>query len=76
VGEMRNEYKILAGKSEGMKALGRSGPRWRDNIKIDQKKYVGVCVLDSCGSGYEEMVSSCEHGNELSSIIEGGEFFK
>jgi hypothetical protein len=33
--ETRNAYKILAGKSEGNRSLGRSRRRWVDNIKTD-----------------------------------------
>jgi len=32
-GEMRNEYKILVGKPEGMSSLGRPRHRWEDNIR-------------------------------------------
>jgi hypothetical protein len=35
MGEMRNAYKILVGKSEGKRPLGGPGRRWEDNIKID-----------------------------------------
>jgi hypothetical protein len=35
---MRNGYKILVGKSEGKRHLGRLWCRWEDNIKIDLKK--------------------------------------
>jgi hypothetical protein len=31
--DMRNTYRILVGKPERKKPLGR--PRWRDNIKMD-----------------------------------------
>jgi hypothetical protein len=34
-GEKRNAYRILVGKPEGKKLLGRSRRRWVDNIKID-----------------------------------------
>jgi hypothetical protein len=34
MGEMRNAYKILVGKPEGKKPLGRPKRRWMDNIKI------------------------------------------
>jgi hypothetical protein len=30
--------------------------------------------LDSCGSGQELVAGFCEHGNEPSSSIKGGEF--
>jgi hypothetical protein len=33
--EMRNAYRILAGKTEGKKPLGRPRRRWVDSIKID-----------------------------------------
>jgi hypothetical protein len=31
----RNVYRILVGKPEGRKPLGRPRCRWEDNIKID-----------------------------------------
>jgi hypothetical protein len=34
-GETRNAYRILVGKPEGKRPLGRPGRRWVDNIKID-----------------------------------------
>jgi hypothetical protein len=35
--EMRNAYKILAGKLQDKKSLGRPRSRWEDNIKMDLK---------------------------------------
>jgi hypothetical protein len=35
MGEKRNTYKILVGKSEGKRPLGRPIHMWRDNIKMD-----------------------------------------
>jgi hypothetical protein len=37
-GEKRNAYKILVGKSEGKRSLGRPRRRWVDNIKIDLRE--------------------------------------
>jgi hypothetical protein len=34
-GEKRGVYRILVGKSEGKRPLGRQGRRWEDNIKMD-----------------------------------------
>jgi hypothetical protein len=34
-GENRNAYRILVGKPEGKRPLGRPRCRWVDNIKID-----------------------------------------
>jgi hypothetical protein len=35
MGEKRNAYRILVGKPEGKKPLGRPRCRWVDNIKMD-----------------------------------------
>jgi hypothetical protein len=35
VGEVRNAYKILVGKPEGKRPLGRPGRRWEDNIRMN-----------------------------------------
>jgi len=34
-GEMRDVYRVLVGKSEGKRPLGRPRHRWEDNIKMD-----------------------------------------
>jgi hypothetical protein len=35
MGETKNAYRILAGKPEGKRRLGRPRRRWVDNIKMD-----------------------------------------
>jgi hypothetical protein len=35
MGEKRNAYRLLVGKPEGKKPLGRPRSRWVDNIRID-----------------------------------------
>jgi hypothetical protein len=35
MGEKRNVYRLLAGKPEGKRPLGRPRHRWMDNIKMD-----------------------------------------
>jgi hypothetical protein len=35
MGERRGVYRILVGKSEGKRPLGRPRRRWDDNIKMD-----------------------------------------
>jgi hypothetical protein len=35
MGEKRNAYKLLVGKPEGKKPLGRPRRRWVDNIRMD-----------------------------------------
>jgi hypothetical protein len=36
--EKRNAYRILVGKPEGKRPLGRRRRRWMDNIKIDLRE--------------------------------------
>jgi hypothetical protein len=38
IGEKRNAYKILVGKPEGKRPLGRPRRRWVDNIKMDLRE--------------------------------------
>jgi hypothetical protein len=35
MGEKRNVYRLLVGKPEGKRPLGRPRHRWMDNIKMD-----------------------------------------
>jgi hypothetical protein len=35
MGEKRNAYRILVGKPEGKRSLGRPRHRWDNNIKMD-----------------------------------------
>jgi hypothetical protein len=34
-GEKRNAYRILVGRQDGKRPLGRPRHRWEDNIKMD-----------------------------------------
>jgi hypothetical protein len=51
MGAKRNAYRILVGKPEGKRPLGRPRRRWVDNIKIDLRERMDWCGLDLSGSG-------------------------
>jgi hypothetical protein len=43
VGEDRDVHRVLVGKSEGKRSLGRPSRRWEDNIKMDLQDVGGAC---------------------------------
>jgi hypothetical protein len=50
--EERGVHKVLMGKPEGKRPLGRPRLRWEDNIKMDfQEVGRGLWGLDGVGSG-------------------------
>jgi len=52
LGQGRGVYKVLVGKPEGKRQLGRLRRRWEDNIKMDvQEVGGGLWGLDGVGSG-------------------------
>ena len=73
--EGRGVHKVLVGKPEGKRPLGRPRHRWEDNIEMDLEE-----VGRGCGDWMElaqdrgELVGTCEYGNELSGSIKCGEF--
>jgi hypothetical protein len=73
--EIRNANKILIGKSERKNRLQTN--KWKDIIiKMGLKgiRCEGVaCGSDSYGSGLGPVEDSCEHGNQLSNLTEGGQ---
>jgi len=44
VGERRGIYRVLVGKPEGKKPLGRPRRRWEGNIKMDLQEVGCGCV--------------------------------
>ena len=43
VGEGRGVHRVLVGKPEGKRRLGRPRRRWKDNIKMDLQEVGGDC---------------------------------
>ena len=43
MGEGRGVHRVLVGKPEGKRALGRPRRRWEDNIKMDLQEVGGCC---------------------------------
>jgi hypothetical protein len=52
VGEKRNAYRLLVGKPERRRPLGRPRRRWLDNIRMDLVE-VGRSDVDWTGTGGE-----------------------
>ena len=48
MGEESGMYRVLVGKPEGRKPLGRPRGRWRDNIRMDLQE-VGCRYMDWIG---------------------------
>jgi hypothetical protein len=48
VGQKRTVYRLLVGKPEGKRPLGRPRRSWIDNIKMDLLE-VGLIVMDWIG---------------------------
>jgi hypothetical protein len=52
MGEERNVYRVLVGKPEEKRPLGRPRRRWKDGIRMDLREIGwGECRLDPVGSG-------------------------
>jgi hypothetical protein len=58
MGELRNAYRILFGKTKRKISRGRHGRRLNFDIKIDLKDTKEGCELDSSGSGYQQVLGS------------------
>jgi len=48
MGEKRGVYRVLVGKPEGRRPLGRPRRRWVDNIRMDLQE-VGCVYMDWIG---------------------------
>jgi hypothetical protein len=69
MGEERKVYKVLVGKPEGRKPLGRPRRRWEDGVRTDLREIGlggGVCGFDWTVSGQGPVAGCCECGDEPS----------
>jgi hypothetical protein len=67
MGEGRGVQRVLVGKPEGKRPLGRPRSKWEDNIKMDLEDVGG-----GCGAGWSGLRIGT--GNELSGSINAGNF--
>jgi hypothetical protein len=54
MGENRDVYRLLVGKPEGKRPLGRPRRRWIDNIKMDLSE-IGLNVVDWIGLAQDRL---------------------
>jgi len=73
MGEIRGVYRVLLGKPEGKRPLGRRRLRWEGNIKMDLQEVVCEAV-DWIELAQEQLARNCECGNEPSGSVKCGEF--
>jgi hypothetical protein len=74
MGERRGVYRVLVGKLEGKRPLGRRRLIWEDNIKMDlQEVECGdMDWIELAENG--DVASTCECGNEPSGSVKSGVF--
>jgi len=75
MGQGRGVYRVLVGKPEGKRPLGRPRRRWGDNINMDLHEVGG-----GCGDWMElaerqgQVAGTCEYGDEPSGSKNTGHF--
>jgi hypothetical protein len=63
IGEKRTAYRILVGKPEGKRPLGRARRRWVDNIKID------LSEIESDGVNWIDMAQDRDQWRALVNMV-------
>jgi len=59
---MRDAYRVLVGKLEGLRAPEMSRHNQEDNSRMDFKSHEMECWgLDICGLGYGSLAVPCEY---------------
>ena len=60
MGEGRGVYRVLVGKPEGKRPLGRPRRRWEDNIRMD---------LQEVGVGYEDWIGLAQDRDRRRALV-------
>ena len=60
MGEERGEYRVLVGKPEGKRPLGRPRRRWVDNIRMD---------LQEVGCGYVDWIGLAQDRDRWRTLV-------
>ena len=60
MGERRGVYRVLVGKPEGKRPLGRPRSRWEDNIRMD---------LQEVGVGYEDWIGLAQDRDRWRALV-------
>ena len=60
MGEGRGVYRVLEGKPEGKRLLGRPRRRWEDNIRMD---------LQEVGLGYEDWIGLAQERDKRRALV-------
>jgi hypothetical protein len=63
IGKRRNAYRILVGKPEGKRPLGRPKRRWEDSIKIDLRE-IGL----GCGMYWIDLAQDRDQWRALNTV--------
>jgi hypothetical protein len=76
MGERRGVYRVLVGRPEGKRPLGRPKRKWEDNIKVNHQEVgCGGYGLDTTEPGQGQVLGTFECGNEPFGSIKCGESF-
>jgi len=74
IGEKRGVNRVLVGKPEGKRPLGRPRRRWEDNIKMDLQE-VGCGCMDWIELAQDrDVAGTCECSNEPSGSLKCGKY--
>jgi hypothetical protein len=62
-GEKRNPYRVLVGKPEGKRPLGRPRRRWQDTIRMDLKE------IECGGMEWIDLAQDIDHWRALLNTV-------